>query len=66
MAISEELIASVLQLLPKHSTIEGLKETNALANVPVADIYTALHILSERGQVRAGELFGRDTPLQSE
>jgi hypothetical protein len=65
MTVSEETIAEVLRLLPNHSTIEGLRDTDALKDVPSADIHAALHILEGRGLVRAGELFGRDIPLRA-
>jgi hypothetical protein len=65
-AVREELIAKVLELLPSHSTVEDLKQTSNLRDVPAADISTTLRILEERGQVRAGELFGRDLPPHRE
>jgi hypothetical protein len=61
-AVQEELIAKVLELLPSHSTVEELKQTSSLRDVPAVDIRTALCILEERGQVGARELFGRDLP----
>lgn len=60
MPVSEDLIATVLELLPTHPSIEALMEADALKDVRSADIHAALRILEERGQVRRGELFGRD------
>jgi len=62
MAISEETIVEVLRLLPNHSTVEALREADTLRDVTLADIRAALCILEERGQARAGELFGRGMP----
>jgi predicted transcriptional regulator len=64
MVASEQTIDKILQLLPNNPTIEALKETDALKDVPVADLRAALRTLEERGQVSAGELFGRDFPPQ--
>ena len=66
MAVSKELIAKVLQLLPNHPTIEALKETTDLTDVPFSDIREALLILEERKKVRGRELFGRDVPPQGD
>jgi hypothetical protein len=57
------LIAKVLELLPSHPTVEELKQTSDLLDIPSADIMAALRILEKRGQATAGELFGRDLPL---
>ncbi len=58
MPPSEELIGTVLELLPTHPSLEALEK--ALPGVYVSTIREVLGILQQRGQVRAGELFGRD------
>ena len=65
MAVSEDTIVKVLRLLPDHRTVEGLRETDTLRDVPLTDIYEALHTLEKRGQVKAVDLLGRGIPPQS-
>jgi hypothetical protein len=65
MAANEEMIATVLRLLPDHTTISTLQEAPELKDVPLADIKAALVTLEERGQISAGELFERDIPSES-
>jgi hypothetical protein len=60
MAITEDDIAKVLRLVHAHSTVEQLRETGDLQNLSTAQIHEALNILVERGQVKSGELFGRN------
>jgi hypothetical protein len=60
MPANEKTVAKILELLREHPTFEALKETEALKHVPSADIDAALRTLQSRGQVTAGELFGRD------
>jgi hypothetical protein len=60
MAIIEDDIAKVLALVPVHSTVEQLRETDDLQNLSIAQIHDALDILKERGQVKSGEMFGRE------
>ncbi len=60
MPVTEEDIAKVLNLVPAHSTVDGLRETADLQHLSIPEIYEALHILEKRGHVRAEEMFGRN------
>lgn len=62
MAVSEDVIAKILQLIPTHPTLGAVMGANALRNVHTADILAAVRILGDRGQVNRGELLVRDTP----
>lgn len=63
MPMSEEdLIATVLELLPTHPSVEALMESDALKDTRAVEIHAALRTLELRGLVNRGELFGRDTP----
>jgi hypothetical protein len=59
MTPSEEIIQKIFELLPSHPTVENLKETEDLRNVPATEIREALHILETRGKVIPREMFGR-------
>lgn len=65
MALDEQMIATVLRLLPDRATISALQEASELKGVPIADIKAALVTLEERGQISAGELFAHDIPSES-
>jgi len=60
MTVSDEIVARVLKSLPAHSSMESLREADDLKDVSHAELSEALNILVQRGQIRAGELFGRD------
>lgn len=64
MAVSEDVIAKILQLIPTHPTLGAVMGANALRDVHTADILAAICILEERGNVRKGELLGRNSPPQ--
>lgn len=65
MALDEQIIATVLRLLPDRATISALQEASELKDVSIADIKAALVTLEERGQISAGELFTHDIPSES-
>jgi len=60
MAVSEDIVLKVLELLPTHPSVEALMETDGLKDVRSAEIRAALRVLMERGHLVAGEMFGRD------
>jgi hypothetical protein len=64
MALDEQMIATVLRLLPDRSTISSLQAAPELHGVSIADIKAALVTLEERGQISAAELFAHDIPSE--
>jgi hypothetical protein len=65
MAVTEEDIAKVLQLVPSCPTVDTvdcLRETEELQHLTIPQIQEALHILEDRGQVARREMLGRDFP----
>ena len=60
--VDEGLKQKILELLPSHSTVEGLRETEELQGVPKDEIYAALHLLQGEGKVTTGDLLGRTRP----
>lgn len=60
-SVPEEIVAKVLSLLPRYSTVEGLMETGQFdcSNT----IHAALRILQARGKVQARDLYAYDPEL---
>jgi len=52
MVIADEDIAKVRALLPNHSTIGSLMETDALRHLSQEQLYKALHVLEDRERAR--------------